>query len=124
MNAVLLETKGEYPYVVVGTSYIHPFDELDDVEKELRERRYSGPVLMDALLRSGFTGNRRQVMQFNGEEFVYQYGENSISKVLEVSPQVDKAVYEYFVKNPDVLDKENMLPRAQRYLLKKGTLLK
>lgn len=111
----IIEFNKDYKYVVFATSYENPIDELDEIENELLEKKYSGEVLFDLLLCNGMNSSRYMEMYFDGEYF-----EISTSKSLnKPSDSIEKYIYEYLKERP-ILIERSVLPRAQQYLLKRG----
>lgn len=119
MTAVLLNAGNTS--VLLGTSYIHPVEDLPMYEEGFRNAAFKGYVLIDALLSNGFSSNRFVKVYFDGQHFDQL---NSLEIVENVSDDVLKAVYSWFMANPNVVDANAVLPNAQRWILKKGTLLK
>jgi len=120
MNAVLLKTNGEFPYVILGTSYLHPIDDIYEFVNKLKEKQYVGDVLLDGLLSNGFSSKRYLKIYFNGREFL----DDDITTLSEVSKEVDDKIYTYFYENPELVKENQILPNAQKYLLTKGKLIK
>lgn len=117
--SVLLNANNEN--VIVGTSYFHPISEIFIHEAELEKAGFVGDVLVDGLLANGFSENRFTKVYFDGKHFDYV---NSVDVVENVSVEVLNAVYTWFMEHEDVVDANAILPNAQRYLLKKGKLIK
>ena len=44
--------------------------------------------------------------------------------VSRVSKEIDNEIYGYFYENPDIVQANEILPNAQKYLLTKGKLIK
>lgn len=107
--------------VVLGTSYVHPISEIFVHEAELAKAGFVGDVLIDGLLANGFADNRFAKMYFDGEHFDYF---NSVEVIKDVNQDVLNAVYAWFMEHENVVDANAVLPNAQRYLLKKGKLIK
>ncbi|USI66519.1 MULTISPECIES: type II toxin-antitoxin system RnlB family antitoxin [Lactococcus] len=120
MNAVLLKTNGQFPYIILGTSYLHPIDDIYEFVNNLKENQYVGEVLLDALLSNGFNSNRYLKIYFNGKEFIV----NDIKTLSVVPKEVDDKIYTYFYENPELIKENKILPNAQKYLLTKGKLIK
>ena len=121
MTAVLLNAGNTS--VLLGTNYIHPVEELDMYEEEFRNAAFKGYVLIDALLANGFTSNRFAKVYFDGQQFDY-FNSVEVVETENVSDEVLNAVYTWFKENPKVVDQNAILPKAQRWILKKGILLK
>lgn len=119
--SVLLNANNEN--VVLGTSYLYPISEIFVHEAELEKAGFVGDVLVDGLLANGFSENRFAKVYFDGKHFDYV---NSVDVVetKNVSVEVLNAVYTWFMEHEDVVDANAILPNAQRYLLKKGKLIK
>lgn len=120
MNAVLLKTNGKFPYIILGTSYLHPIDDIYEFVNKLKENQYVGEVLLDGLLSNGFNSNRYLKIYFNGKEFL----DNDITTLSVVPKEVDDKIYTYFYENPELVKENKILPNAQKYLLTKGKLIK
>ena len=45
----LISTKTEYKLLVLSVSYISPFDEIEELENDLREMNFKGIVLFDLI---------------------------------------------------------------------------
>ena len=113
----IIQIDKEYKYVVFATSYENPINQLDDIENELRNKKYSGEVLFDLLLCNGMSSNRYLVMNFDGEYFdVFS------SKVIKnLSKVTERYLYNYFKDKPLQI-KNSVLPKAQRYLIENGAI--
>lgn len=109
--------------VVLGTSYLHPISEIFVHEAELEKAGFVGDVLVDGLLANGFASNRFAKVYFDGQHFDY-FNSVEVVETENVSDEVLNAVYTWFKENPKVVDQNAILPNAQRWILKKGTLLK
>lgn len=121
MTAVLLNAGNTS--VLLGTSYIHPVEDLPMYEEGFRNAAFKGYVLIDALLSNGFSSNRFVKVYFDGQHFD-QLNRIEVVETENVSDEVLNAVYTWFKENPEVVDQNAILPNAQRWILKKGTLLK
>ena len=120
MNAIMIKTSSEFPYVIVGTSYLHPISDIYEFVSELSNRNYKGDILIDSLLSTGFSSNRYLKIFFDGNKF----NENDVDLVSRVSKEIDNEIYGYFYENPDIVQANEILPDAQKYLLTKGKLIK
>ena len=121
MDSVLL--KVENSMVVLGASYQHPISSIFEHEQSLRDAGFVGHVLIDGLLATGFASNRFLKMYFDGQHFEYMK-DAEIVNVEHVSKAQLNAIYNWFKDNVEFVERNAILPNAQRYLLKKGLLLK
>ena len=121
MESVLLNV--EKSMVVLGTSYHHPLSSIFEHEQALRDAGFVGPVLIDGLLATGFASNRFTTKHFDGQHFDYMK-DAEIVDIKNVSKDQLNTIYNWFKDNGEVVDNNAILPNAQRYLLKKGLLLK
>lgn len=121
MESVLLNV--ENSMVVLGTSYHHPITSMFEHEQALRDAVFVGHVLIDGLLSTGFASNRFLKLYFDGQHFDYMK-DAEIVDVENVSKDQLNTIYNWFKDNGEVVDNNAILPDAQRYLLKKGLLLK
>lgn len=119
--SVLLNVNNEK--VVLGTSYFHPISEIFAHEAELEKAGFVGDVLVDGLLANGFSENRFAKVYFDGKHFDY-FNSVEVVETENVSVEVLNAVYTWFMEHESVVDANAILPNAQRYLLKKGKLIK
>ncbi|MFR1820591.1 MAG: type II toxin-antitoxin system RnlB family antitoxin [Lactococcus petauri] len=120
MNAIMIKTNSEFPYVIVGTSYLHPISDIYQFVSELTEKNYVGDILIDSLLSNGFSSNRYLKIFFDGKKFI----ENNVHLVSGVSREIDNKIYGYFCENPEVVETNEILPNSQKYLLTNGKLIK
>ena len=86
----------------------------------LKELKNKGDILIDSLLSTGFSSNRYLKIFFDGNKF----NENDVDLVSRVSKEIDNEIYRYFYENPDIVQANEILPNAQKYLLTKGKLIK
>ncbi|MDR0272477.1 MAG: type II toxin-antitoxin system RnlB family antitoxin [Clostridiales bacterium] len=102
-------------YVIVATSYLRPFDDIDHIEYDLKGYDYHGGVLFDLLLCNGLSTNRYMKMDFDGEKFDY----DSLVLLKNISGSTKEAIGDFFKENDSYLD-DSILPNAQRYLIRCG----
>lgn len=121
MESVLLNV--ENSMVVIGASYHHPISSIFEHEQALRDAGFVGHVLIDGLLATGFASNRFLKMYFDGQHFEYMK-DAEIIDAENVSKAQLNAIYNWFKDNVEFVEQNSILPNAQRYLLKKGLLLK
>ncbi len=125
MESVLLNVNVENKnsMVVLGTSYHHPISSIFEHEQALRDAGFVGPVLIDGLMSTGFASNRFLKMEFDGQHFDYM---KEVEIVDDVSKDQLKAIYNWFFDKENVkfLEYNAILPDSQKYILKKGLLLK
>ena len=115
MNSYKILFMDDEGCVVMATSYLRPFDDIEHIEVELSASKYRGGVLFDLLLCNGISVNRYMMMDFDGEKFDY----SSLESVKTVSESAKTAVSGYIRRNDSLLI-ESVLPNAHRYLIRQG----
>jgi len=114
----IINIKDGYKFIVLAISYVNPVDELDEIEKELYNKRFNGKVLFDLLLCNGINKNRYVEINFNGERF----DTSSLKLIESITRSSKEIVSEYFKEHPIYIE-SSVLPKAQCYLMKKGEII-
>lgn len=119
-NFNILELSGEkYDLLVVMKAYEAPFAFLDQLAKELADRRFIGTVLIDELLHSGNNSERFIRAYFDGEKFdrsAFMF-EN-----IERRDKIRKISCEMLRNESDIID-YSILNSAQKCLISKGSYI-
>lgn len=116
----LIETANEYPFVVVSTSYANPIPYIFEIKDILVHADYKGFILIDLLLSNGFTDNRFLEVFFDGQTF-----DILNTRILEkISSKMLDDLYCFYSNNPELIENNNILPEAQKYLLLNKILVK
>jgi len=108
----------DYGYAIVATSYINPLDDVNTIEQELRENKYSGDVLFDLLLCNGLGQNRYAKIRFNGERFEF----SSIKLLVDITESSKNEIFAY-MRSHDFHVDASILPTSQKYLLSQGDVI-
>lgn len=106
-----------YPYVIYSTSYINPLEEIEGIQDELNNQ-FEGTVLFDLLLSNGVSSNRFVEAEFDGQSFIY----NSFRIPSTIDDFIKEISVEFYKKHPEYL-KSSILPKTQRFLVRKGKLI-
>ncbi|MBD5465504.1 MAG: hypothetical protein HDR22_06755 [Lachnospiraceae bacterium] len=101
--------------IIIANSYINPFDQVYEIERELEQKKYKGKVIFDFLLCNGLSSNRYMEIYFNGSTFDLKTYKNMAC----VDDVIKKAIFSYYFQHLDNLEQSN-LPNAQRFLIRKG----
>lgn len=110
----LISTKTEYKLLVLSVSYISPFDEIEELENDLREMNFKGIVLFDLILCNGVSPNRFIKSYFDGNSFY----SNTFEIVNNIKDDVKLISSNFYKNNSDLIDK-GVLSKPYSLLLKK-----
>ena len=114
----LISTKTEYKLLVLSVSYISPFDEIEELENDLREMNFRGVVLFDLILCNGVSPNRFIKSYFDGNSF-----SSSIFEIVNnIKDDVKLISSNFYKNNSDLIDK-GVLSKPYSLLLKKGIVI-
>ncbi len=105
-----------YGYIVCSVDYSRPDEYLQEVERDLAKREYSGAVLFDLMLCNGLGSNRFVSMPFDGNDF----DGRGVTTLPTVDNKVMKRQMEFYRNHPALLS-QSVLTRAQQYQIKSGT---
>ena len=88
-------------YIVFSVSYISPTEELEEIEKSLKNRKYKGIVAFDFYTINKNSFNRYLLMFFNGKKF-----ESKLSKILRnPSDSLKSKSNKFYIYNKQLIDK-------------------
>lgn len=100
---------------VFATGVYSPMDALEDIERELSERKVFGKVLFDLLLTNGNKTNRYFVGEFDGRSFDRNAIQLAMSKY-EAFSRISASVFKSHFAEVDTI----LLTKAMRFALKQG----
>lgn len=106
-----------YPFVVLSTSYQNPLDEIKAIEEELKDN-YKGKIVFDLLLSNGLSSNRFLEAEFDGDQFII-----STFKPVEIIDILIKQTLTDFYRSNIQYVESSVLPKSQKFLLKKGNVI-
>ena len=115
---ILISTKTEYKLLVLSVSYISPFDEIEELENDLREMNFKGIVLFDLILCNGVSPNRFIKSYFDGNSFY----SNTFEIVSNIKDNIKLISSNFYKNNSDLIDK-GVLSKPHSFLLKKGVAI-
>ncbi|WP_435309695.1 type II toxin-antitoxin system RnlB family antitoxin [Sebaldella termitidis] len=103
--------------LILSKSYINPFNEIEKIEKELRNKNYQGLIYMDQLISNGLANNR-----FIQCEFSNGFILRNTCRVLEnTSNEIKKTSQSYYLKNEQFIE-NSVLNNTQKFLYKHGKI--
>lgn len=116
----LIQTTDEYPFVIVSTSYANPLPHVFEIKDILLDSNFKGFILVDLLLSNGFNENRFLKVYFDGTNF------DIFNSKIEshVSSRLLNDLYSFYIRKPELIENNNILPKAQKHLLLKGSLIR
>jgi hypothetical protein len=100
---------------VFATSHVNPLEALEDVERELADRKVKGKVVFDLLLTNGHKLNRYFVGVFDGQHF----RDSKFSPVQAEYADLSRASAQ-FLKGHFEEVSTSLLTPAMRYAIKTG----
>lgn len=100
---------------VFAVCAINPLDDLDEVARDLSQRRVAGRVLFDLLLAHGNKVNRYFLADFDGIQFNSARLQPAADRYSEFSGVSAKFLHEHV----DEVD-SSLLSKAMQYALRKG----
>ncbi len=103
-----------HPYIVLSTHHVNPIEWVDELERELSKKKYSGRILLDLLLSNGYNEDRFFEIYFDGTKLNL----DTLSNLESVSDEVRLFSVEYYSQHTDMI-KNSVLTKPQRYLVKK-----
>ena len=114
----VISTKTEYKLLVLSVSYVSPFDEIEELEKDLKEMNFKGVVLFDLILCNGVSPNRFIKAYFDGNSF----DSNTFEVVSNIKDDIKLISSSFYKDNNDLIDK-GVLSKQHSFLLKKGVII-
>ncbi|WP_419785424.1 type II toxin-antitoxin system RnlB family antitoxin [Pseudodesulfovibrio sp.] len=105
----------EYGYVIFSASHLSPFEQLGQLETELAQKGYEGPVLIDLLLTTGNRTSRFHETSFNGKSLAL----NSLQPARHIREELSKFIKGFYLKHISKLD-TSILTKPTCYKLRKG----
>lgn len=102
--------------VIFATSPQSPFDEIQNIEKQLCKSKIKGKILFDMLLANGSKINRFFIAEFDGNHISLQSLKNADDKYSSFS----KVCAATLSQHTEQLD-DSLLTSAMKYALKIGT---
>jgi hypothetical protein len=103
-----------HPYIVLSTHHINPIQCMDELEKELSKKGYSGRILLDLLLSNGYNEDRFFEIYFDGNKLNL----DTLANLTNVSEEVRLFSVDYYSQHFDMI-KNSVLTKPQRYLIRK-----
>lgn len=114
----ILNLPKEFKYAIVALSYVNPFDEIEEIEKELSDKNFNGEIIFDLLLCNGLNKNRYIKIYFDGNHLDI----DSISIMHDISINTRKIITN-FIQINDLLLGCHVLPSSHSYLIKSGNVV-
>ena len=114
----VISIKTEYKLLVLSVSYVSPFDEIEELEKDLREMNFKGVVLFDLILCNGVGSDRFIKAYFDGNSF----DSNTFEIVSDIKDDIKMISSNFYKDNSDLIDK-GVLSKQHSFLLKKGVVI-
>lgn len=114
----VISTETEYKLLVLSVSYVSPFDEIEELENDLREMNFKGVVLFDLILCNGVSPNRFIKAYFDGSSF----DSNTFGIISNIKDNIKLISSNFYKNNSDLIDK-GVLSKQHSFLLKKGVVI-
>lgn len=105
-------------HYILTTSYISPFDDIDELQGKLKELGVSGKVIVDLLGCNGTSSNRFFLVCVSPD---FKVDMNSLKQLntKDLPTKYKQYACDWFRKNPDYFC-ATMLSNAQIFLIKSG----
>lgn len=110
-------SNNEYKYILICLSYESVANYIDDIENTINDFSKEGILLIDQLLITGNIENRFIACSYSSGELKLSTAKNVMpnNKIKEISAN-------FFKKNPELIE-NSILPKYQRFLIKKGCVI-
>jgi len=108
----------EYECIVWAMNYKNPLDNIEDIEKSLKNKRCSGTVLFDFLLSNGINSDRFFECSFDGNK-LQQYKIKRV-EAKTVSEVIQELSLDFLSKVKSL--EESVLLKAEKFLIRKKKL--
>ncbi len=113
---LLKSNDSEYRYVSVSTDFARPDDYMEKLERDLQKLNYKGQIAFDLLLSNGIRDNRYFCAYFNGEHIV----SSSFSRLSVIKTTISELTTHFYQENFNLVSKNKVLSKPQKFLIKKG----
>ncbi len=104
-------------YIVFSISEIKPYEELNQLEHELSNKKFEGNVIFDLLLSNGNNSNRFMEALFDGKKL-----KRSSFNIINVDKKIKRKSVNFYKLHLHLIE-NSILSSSQKFLIKKGYLL-